>query len=172
MKKVSLLFALLITSLIRADVLLWQVNSEITDSATGEGIDYSYAKIMQTAGTSASSGVAMANKVGDFADDVYAIDPTTFNYATVGAVLGAGSTESYFYIELYDAQNNVVGQSQVVHYDDMSNFITSAVDLSVNFGNMNKWGGGTFSAVPEPTSGLLFLVGAALVGLRRRKVVA
>ncbi len=84
------------------------------------------------------------------------------------------SIDSYssgvFYIELVSSAGNIVGRSQALTYSaakDLAQFET----LSEAQMAMKVWNGGnTYTAVPEPTSGLLMLLGMAGLALRRRKV--
>jgi len=84
--------------------------------------------------------------------------------------LGADLTGYSFWAELYN-DSAAVGQTAVLSYQGM---------LDANA--ISSWGGGsgipaynlwapTFSAVPEPTSGLLVLLGVAGLALRRRRQV-
>ncbi len=45
----------------------------------------------------------------------------------------------------------------------------TGTSLTINFANQGTVGSGTFTAVPEPTSGLLMLLGMAGLALRRRR---
>ena len=47
----------------------------------------------------------------------------------------------------------------------------STAEFNQNWASANAWTGGIFTptAVPEPTSGLLLLIGAAMMGLRRKR---
>lgn len=67
--------------------------------------------------------------------------------------------ETYnFYFTSTDAAGNTY-QSETV----------AATALSVGSGSFSFEGNGTWTAVPEPTSGLLFLLGVAGLALKRRK---
>ena len=54
--------------------------------------------------------------------------------------------------------------------DDLRAYM-SAAEFNQNWASAKAWTGGTFTptAVPEPTSGLLLLIGAAMMGLRRKR---
>ena len=54
--------------------------------------------------------------------------------------------------------------------DDLRAYM-SAAEFNQNWASAKAWTGGTFTptAVPEPTSGVLLLIGAAMMGLRRKR---
>ena len=168
------LIAVSIATVASADLLLWQVDSPVKDATTSTTIEYAYAQIM---GSSADSytGTALSSKVGDYDGTVTKVGSGTFDVATVGAILGdSGSyTANYIYIELFDSTGASVGRSGISSVSDLDSYITSASQFGASFQGVNSWGGAgttTYTATPEPTSGLLMLLGAAMLGLRRRKV--
>ena len=63
-----------------------------------------------------------------------------------------------------------VCHSETVSLDDLRAYM-SAAEFNQNWASANAWTGGTFTptAVPEPTSGVLLLIGAAMMGLRRKR---
>ena len=63
-----------------------------------------------------------------------------------------------------------VGHSETVSLDDLRAYM-SAAEFNQNWASANAWTGGIFTptAVPEPTSGVLLLIGAAMMGLRRKR---
>lgn len=162
MKGLVLASVLAASTMAMADLLLWQVG--------GTNISYDYAQIFYNTVNSYEGGTAIANKVGDYAGTSEKIGATTFDYASVGAVLGAYTTSQYFFIELFDANNKLVGKSEIAERGSLSNYI-AASEFSAGFADKNAWTGGkyTSTAVPEPTSGLLLLIGAAMMGLRRKR---
>lgn len=81
-----------------------------------------------------------------------------------------------FYIELYDSDMNVVGRSNDYLYFDGDKLVSSNgsgtdfLSTAAFQQNAALWNGGAkFIAVPEPTSGLMVLFGAAILGLRRKR---
>ena len=98
---------------------------------------------------------------GDSLGDVFAIEDIQDNIPTFAGVVSG--TPASFIIELYNdagaAQGSWVGQA-TLGWDPKN--ITSGGMGNVTPGHVNS-----FSAVPEPTSGLLLLLGVAGLALRR-----
>ena len=188
----SKIFALAVAGLVglsaSADVLYWQVN----DSAqSGEGLKGTPAQayLMATAnGTKyyvSSNLDAAGNELGD------AVGIGTFaNGGTAAGVLDLAKILSWsddstasaagisslsalsFFVELYDASGNWVGQTTPQTYQSLVESGAISSGLNPNFSGVNSAVGGSSGsyAVPEPTSGLLMLVGLGALALRRRKV--
>ena len=80
------------------------------------------------------------------------------------ALLGPGtSSSSSFIVELYNSSDKFVGQSSPIAYslaEIYSGGMGTPPSMPSSFGSF---------AIPEPSSGLLMLVGCAVLGLRRRK---
>ena len=102
----------------------------------------------------------------------YALPDAFEDGAYVQGKLNVDSASDYmFQVELYDAS----GDSILARSD-----LTSMADVKDKFGNpaistpMNPqtgvWTVSTFHAVPEPTSGMLFLLGIASLALRRKRI--
>lgn len=93
----------------------------------------------------------------------------TFNYGdAMPMFIGLGDTKS-FVIELY---NSIAGDATPVGYVSitealMANHLTAGGMTVVAGGPLAV---GSFTAVPEPTSGLLLLLGVAGLALRRKKM--
>lgn len=162
MKGLVLASVLAASTMAMADLLLWQVGAK--------NIDYDYAQIFYNMSESYDGGTVLANKAGDFGGTTTKVGAATFDSASVGAVLENDPTSQYFFIELFDANNNLVGKSEIANGSSLRDFI-AASEFSASFADKNAWTGGTFTptAVPEPTSGVLLLIGAAMMGLRRKR---
>lgn len=65
-----------------------------------------------------------------------------------------------------DAKWVLAAISETATYDQLTGYIDSQVGIQTQL----AWTGGAYAA-PEPTSGLLTLIGLALLGLKRKKVV-
>ena len=111
------------------------------------------------------------------------LDPTTAltlwdtDYFKVAAEAGDTSTgavmahlgdtdysEYAFFVEAYDGGNNLVAKSDEVAFDLLSAYVYQ--DMETISGAY----GFAAAAVPEPTSGMLFLFGLASLALRRKRV--
>lgn len=74
-----------------------------------------------------------------------------------------------YYIEVMGYNNNtVIAVSEGLTYSDAVSQGRLTDDLSTMASAAKAWTGGAYAA-PEPTSGLLLLVGGALLALRRRR---
>lgn len=106
----------------------------------------------------------------------YAIDEDYAATSTESSVTSAGeegwaavTRENYYYIALFNADDQLVAYSQTFQ---ASNLNSSTFDTS-DFRTIASFTGafaGSGYAVPEPTSGLLILLGMAGLALRRRKI--
>lgn len=167
-----------------ADVLLWQVPSSSISGTdvygktqtigTGD-YEWNYAMLRYvdssttlTVDTAGTAGQALAasyegTSLGERVD-------SSFGGEDVYSTLPSGSKS--YYIALYNSTNDkLVGYSQLVSGDSLSNFKALGEHIA-SWEGMNSWNGGSsgWTAAPEPTSGVLLLLGAAVLGLRRRKV--
>ena len=83
----------------------------------------------------------------------------------------AGTPEYSFIVELgnIDASDNwtTLAQSAAAAYLSLGNFIHQTFDI--NPGQTAVWTPTEFTAVPEPSSGLLVTVGLAVLALRRKR---
>lgn len=180
MKKLMFLLCFACTSIAaNASYLLWQVtSSEFTEEP------WDTAKIFITEGNSYSDSAAAKLNVGYVNNDTYtAFSPSveavgksgSFKYVADIGTLGDSTTYSY-YVELYNSAGSKVARSSIttasgsdinsqsyVYADTASITITLA-----NLASVAPWHAGGYKAVPEPTSGLMLLLGAAMLGLKRK----
>ncbi len=152
--------AMLVTATASAGTLYWQVASDT-------GVEFSTAKIVVTQGDSRVTelGETFATDLGDsgtgtyltmqqtdissYSDNQYSFFVEMVNYASDPETVTQGYT--YSYDELLSA-----------HYVSFDATDVEIVTAAASAGNMG-------SAVPEPSSGLLLLMGGAMLALRRRR---
>lgn len=150
-KLVVLAAVLAMAGLAQADALYWQVDTGAADASyRGE---YAYAALYASDGSLLDSYYeAVGGKVAPTLSD-----------------LGAyGSTGHSFYVELYNASLDSVYKGSAVSYDQLvaSGYISTT---GVEMPNYTATTGFNGASVPEPTGGMLLLVGGALLALRRRR---
>ena len=151
--------------------LYWMVGD--TGSYT-LGTDYDTVRVRDTTGTlgtdgylslyydssteipSAYGGPMAVNNVNE---DIALMDYGVGLYAQ----LAADPSSSSFVIELWN-DSSFVAQSTAISYETARAYIQSGNSMSF----ANPWVG-TGYAIPEPNSGLLMLIGCAMLGLRRRR---
>ncbi len=108
--------------------------------------------------------------------DTYGADgQVTDNKAPIGSSyysdIGTDAGYSYF-VELYNASGAPIARSQSIN--SSSTEWTAAYTDSLRTSNLAEipsvsvWHAGNFRAVPEPTSAILMLFGAAMLGLKRK----
>lgn len=128
-------------------------------------------------GVSAATGVAVDNYVGSRSGQ-YAVSQTTFANASGSdvaanldslAALGLDASALSFYVELYDSSNILVAYSSAQTYSELSNFRNDS-QFFADWSSYSSWNPTDWTAVPEPTSGMLALLGLVALGLRRRRV--
>ena len=185
-KVLMAVFASLVGLSVPADVLYWQVNN--TDADAGAKSEYAYALLRATDGNGGqyfvsenldssgnNAGAAISrdyfgsgNYVGGVMDAAKILSTSAGNDAYSGNISSLS-----FFLELYDSSGNWVGETTPAQaYDTLVNNGTIS-GFNANFTGVNNALGGsgaTYRNVPEPTSGLLMLVGLGALALRRRKV--
>lgn len=166
-----------------AGVLLWMVDTpEIVDrgSVDGyvspEGLTVTAARVVATDADGASVYLNLCYDAGDgaFVETEISMAALTSDYRAGplwASLSGLSDVESYYYaIELgtlVGGSWNILAVSDPHTFAQLENFIqydTMSVPTDI-------WSPHAYSA-PEPTSGLLFLIGAALLALRRKEVRA
>ena len=100
----------------------------------------------------------------------------TDNKASIGSSyysnIGTDAGYSYF-VELYNNNGDLIARSQSINSSSGSDWTSGYAeslrtsDLA-SIPSVNVWHAGNFRAVPEPTSAILMLFGAAMLGLKRK----
>lgn len=135
---------------VQADALYWMVDTTASDAAYKGAFD--------------SAGLYVVKAGGDeFLDGIVAGAAPTLSDLN-----GYGSSQYSFYVELYNTAGDPVHKTQTVSYDSLlsSGYIATGGVLTPT---VLASGGFNGASVPEPTSGVLLLVGGALLALRRRR---
>lgn len=164
-----------------ADVLLWQVPG---DSISGTDInnnpqtigsgDYAWDYAMlKYVDSSDNWGIDAAAGGTDVATTKWSEDGSTFAGGKVDSsfdgetVYSTYTAGKNYYIALYNSEDKLVGYSALL--ENVSQFKAASENIA-SWNGVNVATGGNWTAAPEPTSGVLLLLGAAVLGLRRRKV--
>ena len=160
MKKILLGLAVVSAALFaKAEYLFWQVGDTTTvgDETLTFGDQYNAGVLYWTGSGTPYQKLQGINFAGTTTTDISNLTD-----------LNSGS----FYIELgtYDNGNfTAIAHSAMITYAETANYRTS---FQTAVSSMQAWSGANFTpgAVPEPTSGLMVLIGTALLGLKRRRV--
>lgn len=172
-----------------ADVLYWQVNQDGATFKDGTGTP-EQAYLMATAENNANSPFYVSSNLDSAGNELgEAVGVGTFaNGGMAAGVLDAAKILSWandtpygssgdslsalsFFVELYDGAGNWVGQTTPQTYQSLVDSGAISSGLNPSFSGVNSAVGGSSGsyAVPEPTSGLLMLVGLGALALRRRR---
>jgi len=166
MKKLACLMAAVAMGLVAsADALYWQVDTTAASaSAAVKDQTFSYATLY------AKDGEGVSHAITSVAADAggKTVQPTLTD-------LGAyGSSEYSFYVELLNYNSGTTSSVYSQPYASTYNELVSAGYVSTGAMSMpaaftSDLGAYNGASVPEPTSGLLLLVGGAMLMLRRRR---
>ena len=172
-RKIVLMASLLLALAARADYLLWQVNQ----TGAEEPVSFAFARLtVKGYGVEAGTYLPQAGTNGK-TDVLHATFPESENgLATLAsyADLGEYANSAYsFAVELYAFEGgapSLVGVSDYVRYDQMMKQFHVYSDMSLS--GIDPYVYRTFQSVPEPTGGLLVLMGLGALALRRKRAVA
>ena len=174
-----------------ADVLYWQVNNDAADtysSANGRAT-YEYAILRATDSNPANTaspnqyyvnqnlntsggnlGAAVSRDVFASGGYVGGVMDLANIISTTGGDGPTTLSSLSFFLELYDQYGNWVGETSVSGYQALVDNGTISSGFNANFQGVNAaMGSNGGYQVPEPTSGLLMLVGLGALALRRRR---
>lgn len=155
MKKVFAIAVLTIACSVRADSYLYWM---LEDSP----VEFTYAKLLAEDENGTTIGyLTMGNTSRDA---VASADSTSVNPIYSKLPLGYDLSQLRFLVELYSSEKQVVGVSSYASYLGLQKFI---------YGDMATTGiiPYRFTAmIPEPSGGLLVILGVGLMVLRRRKL--
>lgn len=146
------------------DLLFWFV---------GDGApEFCYAKMLiGTESNGTFTGSEYAFHLGYDWEDEYIYDERpAWDPSVQAAMVGEGYEGLSFIVELYNDGDELTHQSNIYHLKDLSEYIVRQHEFSAAWRNIEPLQVWPFTPVPEPTSGMLILVGAALLALRRGRV--
>lgn len=160
MKTTTFIFAVFSALAVQADYLYWMVN---TDSASEFASQYTAVRL--------TDGSNVYDSYTDVSNSDIANYQASGYYFTAENLTPAFNDATSYFVELYNSSGTVAQSSAITGAALRSAMAYySGSGMSVGAATPASFGGFT-STVPEPTSGLLFLVGGALLGLRRRRRV-
>ena len=153
MRKLIFILAIGTDNVATADYLYWMVNTE--------GMDAKYQGFTTVVLKSTTTSEGLQSRTLDYATAADYYD-NGYYYTYSGTL---DNSASYF-VELYNGDTWLAESGKLTYtqlFDNGSIFkggLQPANMMPANFGSYN---------VPEPTSGLLFLIGGMLLGLKRRR---
>ena len=160
MKKSIFVLALLGAMMASAEdsYLYWMVGEDAPS-------DYAYAKVKDTTSNSYLNLYDEYGSIGpvDSIDAATINDARTHGEAFYASLNGIDTSSSTWIIELFNSQNETIDSSAPMQYQTVFNtgIASPASALTPAMG--------TSFATPEPNSGVLVLIGCAVLGLRRRR---
>lgn len=170
--------AVLVAVAANASYLYWQVDS--TDYAGMEGAgDVAGATIayMSNGGsyvlgqTSHYDSYYVQQNAGTYESEVVNVGTAAPIGRVYAADIGSLDNSYSYYIELVNSTGDVLGRSDSVSASDLTSYI-SAAQMTADIPGVEPvsvWHySGSYTAVPEPTSAILMLFGAAMLGLKRK----
>ena len=157
MKKIIAILVVGFSLALHADYLYWMVN---TADATDGGFN-TYTSVRLNDGTGSIDRYDFTGAADLVA---YQTGGGYFTYAITGSYTDSTS----FFVELYNGDKWVAESAKLTYADLVSQ--GSIFKGGLQPANITPANFGSY-AVPEPTSGLLFLIGGMLLGLKRKRQV-
>lgn len=166
MKQLKILFCVAVLALAgvtQADALYWQVDTANAGVGGYSGSDVAYAQLFAVAKDAEFDYSSSKITLGE---DAFVAVKDDKPYLTD---LGSYGSSSYsFFVELYNNSGETLHTGYAVNYNDLlaSGYISTSGVLTPTTLATSGFNG---AAVPEPTSGVLLLIGGAMLALRRRR---
>ena len=173
MKKLMMTLAVLASAFaVNASSVSWAVDLE-AEGNEYDGWNYAFIK--------GDSGAALAaflddGKTSDFASAIGSLtkDLGTFAEDEYGSALGgltgvSSSDSGYLFVWEGLAEGNAYMYTDAESFAGMTYDPPNTPPGMIAFDTSSNWTNGTVGAAPEPTSGLLLLIGVAGLALRRRR---
>ena len=175
MKKIMIaLGAVVIAASVQAAAITWKLTG-ITNSEANTAGAGMVAYFLDSSTYDAFSALT-ADKVADYVMSKYTYTGTTTKNARTGAVALGVTSGNYDplasvsgYVVLFDTADASAAKYYVSTGVVTGSIPASGATTALDFGTVASNGGWQTTAVPEPTSGLLMLLGMAGLALRRRR---
>lgn len=171
-----------------ASYLVWQVTaSDYSDYSGAYGTDWNTVRLVQVSGVDSDAVTAWnsGNKFSEFgtSTDYVSSHDVVGTTTTTGQLVGVPTsklsanigdldgTQYAYYVELVNSSTSVAyARSNAVSYSELvTSGYAGAGELSLgNLASITPWHASGYTAVPEPTSAILMLFGAAFLGLKRK----
>lgn len=176
MKKLFIGLAMVIAAATaHAEYLYWQVGdfaSSAIDTSGEHEYSFTFWQTDQDGNTS-QRDTYVYNPVSGQYESLTTVDSYTAQNTQMYADVNADSvgTQYSYYVEI-TGYNTSTGQ-QWINRSESVTYAAASANMTTDLGSVSSiptaWSGGSYSA-PEPTGGLLVLIGGALLALRRRRV--
>ena len=162
-----------------ADVLVWYLDTEEDVWTSGAEfdmikfwtVDANDTRIDLAGKTYKDPNSLFAGTPAAGSGDTITLETSDTMFGTYYTNLSGYETGYSFWMELYLDGQKVERMLQPVKWEDFRSYVISASSIN-DFNLSDEIGAYNFasSMIPEPSSGLLFLMGGALLALRRRRV--
>ena len=152
---ITFTFSLFLGLAANASYLYWQVGD-------GAGVSYSYAAVCVV---DSSGNTIQEDGYNVWLDPIASSSSTTYTVTDLGIY---SSSEYSFFVELVNSDYSTVATSTVMTYAQLASNIAD-IGTAIPTVGFHPWVAFP-QTTPEPTGGLMLLLGAAMLALRRRKL--